>query len=100
VVVIHEMDRLSMGAQASLRRTMETYMPTCRIIANAENLSKVIAPLRSRCLQVRVPAPSEKLVADMLKTIARKENFELPPALAMGIAHNSRRNMRRAIMML
>jgi replication factor C subunit 3/5 len=79
---------------------METYMPTCRIIANAENLSKVIAPLRSRCLQVRVPAPSEKLIADMLKTIARKENFELPPALAMGIAHNSRRNMRRAIMML
>ena len=50
VVVIHEIDRLSANAQASLRRTMETYMPTCRIIANAESLSKVIAPLRSRCL--------------------------------------------------
>ena len=58
VVVIHEIDQLTHSAQASLRRTMETFMPTCRIIANAESLSKVIAPLRSRCLQIRVPAPS------------------------------------------
>jgi len=36
----------------------------------------------------------------MLKLIARKESFELPPVLAMGLAHSSRRNMRRAIMML
>ena len=42
VVVIHELDQLSQTAQASLRRTMETYMPTCRIIANCESLSKVI----------------------------------------------------------
>lgn len=32
--------------------------------------------------------------------ISRRESFELPPVLAMSIAHNSRRNMRRAIMML
>lgn len=50
VVVIHEMDQLTHAAQASLRRTMETYMPTCRIIANCESLSKVIQPLKSRCL--------------------------------------------------
>jgi replication factor C subunit 3/5 len=100
VVVIHEIDRLSANAQASLRRTMETYMPTCRIIANAESLSKVIAPLRSRCLQVRVPAPAEAKVGELLKLIARKESFELPPVLAMNIAHHARRNMRRAIMML
>jgi len=62
-------------------------MPTCRIIANCESLSKVIAPLRSRCLQVRVPAPSEPAVCEILKKIANWEHFELPPALAMGIAH-------------
>ena len=57
-------------------------------------------PLKSRCLQIRVPAPKEPVLADILKKIATKENFELPPSVAASIAHNSRRNIRRAIMML
>jgi replication factor C subunit 3/5 len=79
---------------------METFMPSCRIIANCESLSKVILPLRSRCLQVRVPAPKEIEISEILRKIATKENFELPPSLAMNIANSSRRNLRRAIMML
>ena len=79
---------------------METYMPTCRIIANCESLSKVIMPLKSRCLQIRVPAPSESVLGNLLKQIATKESFELPPQVASAIAHHSRRNIRRAIMML
>jgi replication factor C subunit 3/5 len=39
---------------------METFMPHCRIIANCEKLSKVIGPLKSRCLLIRIPAPSDK----------------------------------------
>ena len=100
VVVIHEMDQLSHTAQASLRRTMETYMPTCRIIANCESLSKVIMPLKSRCLQIRVPAPKEQVLGELLKKIATREGFELPPKVAEQIAIHSRRNIRRAIMML
>ena len=82
MVVIHELDQLSHTAQASLRRTMETYMPTCRIIANCESLSKVIQPLKSRCLQIRVPAPAEDVLGDLLRKIATKEGFELPPQVA------------------
>ena len=79
---------------------METYMPTCRIIANCESLSKVIQPLKSRCLQIRVPAPTEQVLGELLKKIATKEGFELPPTVAQNISHHSRRNIRRAIMML
>ena len=79
---------------------METYMPFCRIIANCESLSKVIQPVRSRCLQVRVPAPTSEQVKVVLNTIAQREHFELPTDLCQTICGQSRRNMRRAIMML
>lgn len=100
VIVIHEIDNLSKQAQAALRRTMETYMPFCRIIANCESLSKVIQPVRSRCLQVRVPAPSHEMIQKTLNTIANREQFKIPEELCANISHQSRRNLRRAIMML
>jgi replication factor C subunit 3/5 len=100
VVVIHELDNLTREAQAALRRTMETYMPYCRIVANCESLSKVILPLRSRCLQIRVPAPSTNEVVDVLTGISKREGFNLPKPLAYSICNFSKRNLRRAIMML
>ena len=100
VIVIHEMDKLTKAAQAALRRTMETYMPFCRIVAHCESLSKIIPPVKSRCLQVRVPAPSDTQVVGILSKIAAKEQFELPEKLAADISVYARRNLRIAIMML
>ena len=61
---------------------METYMPYCRIVANCENLSKVISPLRSRCLLIRVPAPTHQQIVGVLKKISDNEYFALPESLA------------------
>lgn len=44
VVVLHQACKLSHDAQAGLRRTMERYMKTCRIILVCDNASKVIGP--------------------------------------------------------
>jgi replication factor C subunit 3/5 len=51
-------------------------------------------------LQVRVPAPSDDQIKHVLRTIAGAERFDLPPELALKISQQSRRNLRRAIMML
>ena len=59
IVVLNQVDRLSKQAQAALRRTMEKYAVTCRLILCCDSPSKLIAPLRSRCLGIRVAAPSE-----------------------------------------
>lgn len=63
VVVINEADSLSRDAQAALRRTMERYMSNLRIIMCANSTSKLIAPIKSRCLLVRVAAPNDEEVS-------------------------------------
>lgn len=62
VVVINEADSLSKDAQHGLRRTMEKYMSNLRIIFCCNSTSKIISPIRSRCLLVRVPAPEVEQV--------------------------------------
>ncbi|CAE7745008.1 Rfc3 [Symbiodinium microadriaticum] len=100
VVVLTEVDKLTKQAQASLRRTMEKYSSHCRIILICNSSSKIIAPVRSRCLGIRVPSPSHEEIAEVLVTVAKKEQCPCPRELAMTISISSQRNLRRALLML
>jgi len=100
VVVLNEVDRLSKAAQHALRRTMEKYMATCRLILVCESACRVIGALKSRCLPIRVAAPTHEEICNVLQHVAHKENIQLPDALASRIAVESKRNVRRAILML
>ncbi|CAJ1348826.1 unnamed protein product [Effrenium voratum] len=100
VVVIEEAGALSNEAQAALRRTMERYMKTCRIVLLADSASKIIPPLRSRCLPIRVGAPTFEEVISVLAKVATAEGVKLAPELASKIAEKSGRDMRRAMLLL
>merc|ERR1712187_130872 len=100
VVVIDEAGSLSNDAQAALRRTMERYMKTCRIILTCESSSKIIPPLRSRCLAVRVGAPSLAEVTQVLHKVALKENLKVSNELVEKIATKTGHDLRRALLML
>ena len=66
IVVINKIDNLSYSAQASLRTTMEKYASTCKFIFLCDQLSKMIEPLRSRCVEIRVPLPSNIQIINTL----------------------------------
>ncbi|KAK9477370.1 P-loop containing nucleoside triphosphate hydrolase protein [Lipomyces japonicus] len=100
VVVINEADSLTRDAQAALRRTMEKYSPNLRLILLANSTSNIIAPIKSRTLLFRVGAPAIDDVTSILLSIAKKERVTVPQELAHKIATESKRNLRKAILML
>ncbi|XP_071909944.1 replication factor C subunit 3 [Coffea arabica] len=99
VLVLNEVDRLSREAQHSLRRTMEKYSSSCRLILCCNSSSKVSEAVRSRCLNVRISAPTEDEMVRVLEFIGKKEGLQLPPGFAARIAEKSNRSLRRAILL-
>lgn len=75
VVIINEADLLSRDAQSALRRTMEKFTANLRVILCANSTSKIIGPIRSRCLLLRVGAPSEEEVGHQYITLNAELTF-------------------------
>ncbi|KAK7821705.1 replication factor c subunit 3 [Quercus suber] len=98
VLVLNEVDKLSREAQHSLRRTMEKYSAYCRLILCCNSSSKVTEAIRSRCLNVRINAPTEEEIVKVLELIGKKEGLQLPSGFAALIAEKSNRSLRRAIL--
>jgi len=76
---------------------MEKYMANCRIIMTCTCLSKIIMPIRSRCLSIRIPSPGNEDIRKLLKEIKAKENLTLNDRMIEAIVENSNRNVRKAI---
>ncbi|KAG5628341.1 hypothetical protein H5410_000058 [Solanum commersonii] len=96
--VLNEVDKLSREAQHSLRRTMEKYSASCRLILCSNSSSKVTEAVRSRCLNVRINAPMEEEIVSVLEFIAKKEGLQFPQGFAARIVEKSNRNLRRAVL--
>ena len=90
VLLLNEVDRLSKEAQHGLRRTMEKYSQACRLILICNSVSKVLDAVRSRCLPIRVAAPSDAQVEALLQRRRSARKVDAAPG-----ARRSRRAPRR-----
>lgn len=100
IVVINKLDNLSYYAQASLRRTMEKYSASCKFIFICDQLSKIIEPIRSRCILLRTKLPSEEQMLDILLKISSYENIQLKSYEYNEIIENSEFKINTAIWLL
>lgn len=100
VVVIDKIDNLSYSAQASLRRTMEKYADRCKFIFLCDQLTNMKEPLRSRCLTIRVPLPTDSDIVDVITNISIKENINLTAKDYKYILDNCESKLNNAVWIL
>ncbi|BAM39550.1 replication factor C subunit [Theileria orientalis strain Shintoku] len=103
VFLLEDADTLTQEAQAALRRTMETCVKNARMFLHVRQLSRIMPPLRSRCLCVRVRSHTNAEIVDILRGICNAEDItpsQASDSMLMNIAESSNRNLRRSILTL
>jgi len=76
-VFMDEADGMTRQAQDSLRNLMEEYSDNCFFIFTANDLSKIIEPIRSRCQLIDFSKPSEVDIFLRLEEICKVEDIKL-----------------------
>jgi replication factor C subunit 3/5 len=100
VVIINNIDKLSYYAQTSLRCSMERYIHNCKFILCGYNMSKVIDPLKGRCLSIRLPKPTNADIFGLLMNVSARENKVLPINDYTDIIKKCTRNPKLALWLL
>lgn len=100
MVVINEADRMTVDAQNALRRLMESYMISCRLILCCSSLSRITAPIKSRCLIVRVPHPPKSQLLAHLQCVAKEEKVTADESHLKSICEHSGGDARLAVLLM
>ena len=76
IIILDEADEMTTDAQTALRRIIEDTAKICRFILIANNLSKIIEPIQSRCVVFKFTKISTKEILSQLKSISKKEKIK------------------------
>merc|ERR1712100_840337 len=71
-----------------------------RLLLSSTNMSRVLKPVISRCLCIRIPAPTIDEITSILLKICTKENLKFTAKSASHIGKTSGRNLRTSLLML
>jgi len=89
IIHLDELDGMTPDAQNALKRIMERYAHNVRFIITANDRSKIIYPLQSRCANYYFSILDNDTISTLLKTILQNEELSLPSEtdLATFISH-------------
>ena len=97
IIILDEADEMTSDAQTALRRIIEDTAKICRFILIANNISKIIDPIQSRCATFKFTAVSSEDVISRLEEIAKKEKVKFDKKGLKTIYEYSEGDLRHAI---
>ncbi len=97
IIILDEADEMTSDAQTALRRIIEDTAKYCRFILIANNISKIIDPIQSRCATFKFTAVPEEDVIKRLEEIAKKEKVKADKKGLKAIYEYSEGDLRHAI---
>ncbi|HXV66418.1 MAG TPA: replication factor C small subunit [Nitrosopumilaceae archaeon] len=100
IIILDEADEMTSDAQTALRRIIEDTAKICRFILIANNISKIIDPIQSRCAVFKFSTIPEKDVISHLKEISKKEKIKSDEKGLAAIYEYSEGDLRHAINLL
>ena len=100
MIILDEADEMTADAQTALRRTIEDASKICRFILIANNISKIIDPIQSRCAVFKFTSVPEKDVTAHLKKIAKDEKIKVDEKGLEAIFDYSEGDLRHSINIL
>jgi len=100
IIILDEADEMTSDAQTALRRIIEDTSKICRFILIANNLSKIIAPIQSRCVVFKFTRISDKEIISQLKFIAKQEKIKTDEKGLQAICDYTSGDLRHAINIL
>lgn len=100
IIILDEADEMTSDAQTALRRIIEDTARHCRFILIANNISKIIEPIQSRCAVFKFSRISEEDVTSYLEEICKKEKIRFDEKGLKTIYSYSEGDMRHAINIL
>ncbi len=100
LVILDEADEMTSDAQTALRRIIEDAARHCRFIMIANNISKIIEPLQSRCAVFKFTRLIEEDIVAYLDEICKKEKIKYNKDGLKTIYTYSDGDMRHSINML
>lgn len=100
IIILDEADEMTSGAQTALRRIIEDASAYCRFIIIANNISKIIDPIQSRCAVFRFSAVSKDDAVERLAHIAGNEGVAADGSALGRIYDYAEGDMRHAINMM
>ena len=100
IIILDEADEMTSDAQTALRRIIEDTAKFCRFILIANNISKIINPIQSRCAVFKFSQIDEKEITTQLKFVLKKENGKADEKGLKEIAEYAEGDLRHAINLL
>ena len=97
IIILDEADEMTSDAQTALRRIIEDTAKICRFILIANNVSKIIDPIQSRCATFKFTSVPEESIIERLEEIAKKEKVKVNKKGLKAIYEYSEGDLRHAI---